>query len=66
LPILLRLFVVLGVIILSQLGYSGVDGRVGGGGEGRGHLLITIDGLNGTIPVSLKLVIIVERLKAFI
>jgi hypothetical protein len=35
-------------------------------GGGREHLLMTIDGLNGTIPVSLKLEIIVECLKAFI
>jgi hypothetical protein len=36
------------------------------GGGGKGHLLITINGLNGTIPVSLKLVIIIKYLKVFI
>ena len=35
-------------------------------GRGRGYLLITINGLNGTIPISLKLAIIVTYLKAFI
>jgi hypothetical protein len=65
LPSLLRLRVVWGVVMLFRLGCGSVDGRAREGG-GSGHLLMTIDGLNGTIPVFLKDERMVDHLKVFI